>query len=96
MRQNRKEMLGKIMNHAWEMAREGAKKFGGNAKLYFSCALKSAWSEVRASRLTKMQQESEPRTAWHLGIGNRYVLPGIPIPSSPIKKGQLSLPGICL
>lgn len=36
-------MKKKVMLTAWEIAREGAKKFGGNVREYFSIALKQAW-----------------------------------------------------
>jgi hypothetical protein len=36
-----------VMKKAWEIAREGQKKFGGKVKEYFSQALKMAWSIVK-------------------------------------------------
>lgn len=36
-----------VMKKAWEIAREGVKKFGGNVKEYFSQALKMAWAIVK-------------------------------------------------
>ncbi|PFN11619.1 hypothetical protein [Bacillus cereus] len=32
-----------VMTKAWEIAREGFKKFGGKVKEYFAIALKTAW-----------------------------------------------------
>ena len=36
-----------VMKRAWEIAKQGAEKFGGSSKLYFKLALKQAWSEVK-------------------------------------------------
>lgn len=36
-----------VMKRAWEIAKEGQKKFGGKVKEYFSQALKMAWAEVK-------------------------------------------------
>lgn len=40
-------MKKEIMQRAWEIAREGVKKFGGKVKEYLSIALKTAWFEKR-------------------------------------------------
>lgn len=94
MSDSRKRMLRQIMNRAWEMAREGARNFGGNAKLYFICALRIAWKESPGIPQDEVKPEPRPPTAWHKGIGNRYVLPGVQLLSWPVRKGQFSLPGI--
>lgn len=39
--------MSKIMKAAWELARRGAKKFGGSAKEYFAEALKIVWTQVK-------------------------------------------------
>lgn len=39
--------MKKVMVRAWEIAREGAKKFGGKAIEYIAEALKLAWKEVK-------------------------------------------------
>ena len=36
-----------VMTKAWEIAKEGAAKFGGKAVEYFAEALRMAWSEVK-------------------------------------------------
>ena len=36
-----------VMKRAWEIARNGVKKFGGKVKEYFSIALKLAWKELK-------------------------------------------------
>ncbi|MEK3645802.1 hypothetical protein [Aeribacillus sp. FSL M8-0235] len=36
-----------IMKRAWEIAKEGVKKFGGKVKEYFAMALKLAWKEAK-------------------------------------------------
>ncbi len=35
------------MTRAWEIAREGVKKFGGKVKEYFAQALVMAWAEIK-------------------------------------------------
>ena len=36
-----------IMTQAWNLAREGAKKFGGKVREYFASALRMAWEATR-------------------------------------------------
>ena len=36
-----------VMTRAWEIAKQGQKKFGGKVKEYFSSALKLAWKEIK-------------------------------------------------
>lgn len=36
-----------VMTRAWEIAKQGQKKFGGNVKEFFAAALKMAWKEVK-------------------------------------------------
>lgn len=43
-----------VMTRAWEIAREGAAKFGGKVKEYFQQALVIAWSEIKKG-VNKMQ-----------------------------------------
>lgn len=44
-----------VMAKAWEIAREGVRKFGGKVKQYFAVALKMAWDEVKEA--TKSVEE---------------------------------------
>ncbi|MEB6549050.1 hypothetical protein MXL46_08070 [Heyndrickxia sporothermodurans] len=39
--------MKKVMVRAWEIAKEGVKKFGGKVKEYFAQALAMAWAEVK-------------------------------------------------
>lgn len=41
--------MKKVMKRAWEIAKEGQKKFGGKVKEYFAQALKMAWAIVKNS-----------------------------------------------
>ena len=82
MKTARRMFLARIMNEAWALARQGARKFGGSAKLYLAIALRLVW------------QDSRPRTVWHRGLGNQFVLPGMPQLTVSVKKGQFFLPGI--
>lgn len=36
-----------VMTKAWEIAKTGAKRFGGNAKEYFAAALRMAWAAAK-------------------------------------------------
>lgn len=38
-----------VMTRAWEIAKTGAKRFGGNAKEYFAAALRMAWAEFKSA-----------------------------------------------
>ena len=71
-----------LMVAAWTLARQGARRFGGSPSLYFIIALRLVW------------RESKPCTVWHAGLGNMFLLPGLPVPTIPGARGQFSLPGI--
>jgi len=36
-----------VMTRAWEIAKQGQKKFGGKVKEFFAIALKMAWKEIK-------------------------------------------------
>lgn len=74
--------MKRLMRAAWVLARQGAQRFGGSPALYFIIALRITWLE------------SKPRTVWHQGIGNMFLLPGLPVPTIPGARGQFTLPGI--
>jgi hypothetical protein len=40
-------MMKQVMVRAWELAKDGATKFGGSSKEYFAASLSIAWSEVK-------------------------------------------------
>ena len=74
--------LARLMQDAWALARQGAQTFGGNASLYFACALRLVWADTR------------PQTVWHPGTGNVFWLPGVPLAVVPPRNGRLFLPGL--
>ena len=82
MKTSRRAFLARLMREAWALARMGASRFGGSAVLYFSIALRLVW------------RDSRPRAVLHTGIGNRFLLPGMPLPEGKQKAGQFLLPGI--
>ncbi len=43
-----------VMSRAWEIAREGQKKFGGKVSEYFVIALKMAWQEAKQPKFVKV------------------------------------------
>src|SRR5699024_902516 len=55
-----------VMKKAWEIAREGQKKFGGKVSEYFAKALKIAWAIVKQVK-EKLTLEEIARK-----IGNKY------------------------
>lgn len=46
-----------VMKRAWEIAKTGAKKFGGSVKSYFAQSLKMAWAEVKNAQTTPVNQK---------------------------------------
>lgn len=42
-----------IMKKAWSVAKQGAEKFGGTSKEYFSAALKYVWAQYKTMRKAK-------------------------------------------
>lgn len=60
-------MMKQVMLKAWEIAREGVKKFGGKVKEYFAEALRMAWRIVKkgGSNMEKVQLVgTEKQVAW--------------------------------
>lgn len=51
-----------IMIRAWEIAREGANKFGGKAVEYLSESMKIAWAESKGIELVK--KDAEVKTSY--------------------------------
>lgn len=52
--------MKKVMVRAWEIAREGQKKFGGNVREYFAIALKMAWSETKHTKKVSFEIRHQP------------------------------------
>lgn len=52
----------KLMKRAWEIAKNGAKKFGGKVREYFSIALSIAWKELK--NMTAQLIGSEKQIKW--------------------------------
>lgn len=50
-----------VMKNAWEIARNGAAKFGGKVKEYFAAALKQAWAEIKANKKAELLISSGSR-----------------------------------
>lgn len=82
--------LSGIMNDAWALARQGAKKFGGSVKIYFAIALRLVWQESRTSK-----QANRTRAVWRKGVGVQMWMPGVPLPEQ-VERGQAVLPGLFL
>lgn len=55
--------MKKVMVRAWEIAREGAKKFGGKAVEYIAEALKLAWKEVKNAVKAQLKGTAK-QVAW--------------------------------
>lgn len=69
-------MKKQIMKRAWEIAKEGQKKFGGKVKEYFAIALKFAWKEVKAAEAgtAKAQLKGTPKqVAWAEAIRQNVI-----------------------
>lgn len=57
-------MKKQIMKRAWEIARNGQKKFGGKVKEYFAIALKLAWKEVKSTVEIAQLKGTPKQVAW--------------------------------
>ncbi len=82
MKKSQRIQLAGVMRNAWQLSRQGVRKFGGTTKLYFRCALKLSWADTRT------------RAVYSTTTGNRYWMPGVSLPESPTRKSQFMLPGI--
>lgn len=66
-------MKKQIMKRAWEIAREGQRKFGGKVSEYFAISLKLAWKEVKAA-MEKAQLKGTPKqVAWAEAIRENVI-----------------------
>lgn len=69
-------MKKQIMKRAWEIAKEGQKKFGGKVREYIAIALKFAWKEVKAAEagMAKAQLKGTPKqVAWAEAIRENVI-----------------------
>lgn len=74
-----------LMQSAWNLARNGASKFGGKPSEYIRVAMRLVW---RA-------RNKAPETVYIPGLGARYWLPGVER-KLQARRGQLLLPGLAL
>lgn len=49
-------MKKKVMQRAWQLAKQGAKQFGGKAKEYFAISLRMAWAEIKEESAMKEKE----------------------------------------
>lgn len=47
-------MMKQVMKRAWELAKEGAKKFGGKVREYFASSLSIAWKEQKQMNVIEL------------------------------------------
>jgi hypothetical protein len=52
-------MRKQVMVRAWELAKQGTKKFGGKAVDFFVSALTIAWKEIKSHKLIKVVAPSK-------------------------------------
>lgn len=57
-------MKANVMRKAWELAREGQKKFGGKVKEYFAEALRLAWAFIKKSMEKVQLKGTEKQIKW--------------------------------
>ena len=78
----RKQELKELMVTAWNLARFGANRFGGQASLYFWMALRIAWRERGGKSV--YSTKGNVAQMW-MGIVPRQ---------EKVKRGQIMLPGL--
>lgn len=62
-----------VMTKAWEIAREGQRKFGGKVKEYFAEALRIAWRIVKGEIKEIAFKGTEKQVAWAKNIYAKVV-----------------------
>lgn len=62
-----------VMKKAWEIARDGVRKFGGNVKEYFAEALRMAWTIVKSGMETVQLVGTEKQVKWAEDIRKELV-----------------------
>ena len=69
--------MKEVMMRAWEIAREGQKKFGGKVSEYIAIALKIAWKEAKDGEMEKIKLKGTPKqVAWAEDI-RKEIIPKI-------------------
>lgn len=69
-----------VMTKAWEIARKGAKKYGGSVKQYFAEALKMAWAIVKQTATTvtiQLAEGSRKHKTWVARIAGTHARYGL-------------------
>lgn len=69
----------KLMKRAWEIAKNGAKKFGGKVREYFSIALSIAWKELKnmtieLKKVVEFTVGTPKQIKWANDIRNRIII----------------------
>lgn len=77
--------MRQIMQSAWRLARNGAKRFGGKARDYIRMAMLLVWRDWK----------KPPQGVYYPGLGTHFWLPGVER-KAYAKRGQYLLPGIAL
>ncbi|EMA6344833.1 hypothetical protein U3450_003889 [Bacillus cytotoxicus] len=65
-------MRNNVMAKAWEIAKQGVKKFGGKVKEYFAIALKMAWAQVKGGNEVVELKGTEKQVKWANDIREVY------------------------
>lgn len=63
-----------IMLDAWNIARDGARRFGGSSRTYFDKALSQAWARAKAANIARFTGEPSDQTYFicvDLGTANK-------------------------
>lgn len=68
------EMKKEIMKRAWEIAKQGAEKFGGKAIEYIAEALRMAWKEAKQPKeiVLKVRHQPSGGKEWVAEITGRH------------------------
>lgn len=62
-----------VMKKAWEIARNGQKKFGGKVREYFAIALKMAWTIVKKGMEMVKLVGTESQVRWAESIRKNFI-----------------------
>lgn len=85
MTQGNRTNLHLFMQSAWNLARNGAKRFGGKPNEYIRMAMQLVWQD----------RNTRPESVYYPGLGTWMWLPGVERKVC-VKRGQCMLPGIAL
>ena len=87
-------MKKKVMQRAWQLARQGVKQFGGKSKEYFSESLRMAWQEAKKTYTVETHEAEKVLEVIKYGESGVKLVEAEPCEKIVSGGGKFSLPRV--